>query len=191
MEAAVQPVPQKPVVPSSVLGMMIFATAEVMFFAGLISAFTIIRSRVMPELWPPPGQPRLPAEATALNTAALLLSGALLVASQVRFRRAGPAASPLVLASLALGAVFVGLQGYEWVKLLGQGLTMTSSSLGSFFYLIVGTHGVHAVVALLLLAWAWLRLRRDALSPSRFYAVQALWYFVVGMWPIIYARVYF
>src|SRR5688572_31524505 len=36
--------------------------------------------------------------------------------------------------SLILGATFVALQGAEWVALLAQGLTLTSSSHGAFFY---------------------------------------------------------
>ena len=46
---------------------------------------------------------------------------------------------------MLLGAFFVVFQGAEWLALIGQGLTLTSSALGSFFYLIVGSHGLHAV----------------------------------------------
>ena len=63
-----------PVVPTPVLGMLIFVIAETMMFAGLISAFTIVKAGALG--WPPPGQPRLPVEATAFNTAVLLLSAA-------------------------------------------------------------------------------------------------------------------
>jgi heme/copper-type cytochrome/quinol oxidase subunit 3 len=35
---------RNPVVPNGVLGMLIFVVAEVMLFAGLTSAFTIIRA---------------------------------------------------------------------------------------------------------------------------------------------------
>jgi len=43
-------------------------------------------------------------------------------------------------AALVLGAFFVVGQGLEWLALLRHGLTLTSSQLGSFFYLIVGLH---------------------------------------------------
>src|SRR5271169_7234991 len=64
--------------PNSVLGMIIFVATEVMFFAALMSAHTIARATVLGGVWPPPGQPRLPVERTAINTAILLLSGILL-----------------------------------------------------------------------------------------------------------------
>ncbi len=180
------------VLPNGVLGMLIFITAEVMFFAGLLSAFTIVRASNMPVSWPPPGQPMLPASATAINTGALLLSGVALFFAHRAFQKDKQRGGLVPMAiSLALGVTFVGLQGLEWVSLLGQGLTMTSSTLGSFFYLIIGVHGVHAVAAIGFLAFALLKLRAGKLQPNTFYTTQAFWYFVVGMWPVIYARVYF
>jgi heme/copper-type cytochrome/quinol oxidase subunit 3 len=179
---------REPLVPNGVMGMLIFVTAEVMLFAGLISAFTIIRSVAV--TWPPPDQPRLPLAATGVNTAALLASGIALFRAHRVFQRDRQAARrPLGLA-LLLGAFFVVFQGAEWVRLIGQGLTLTSSSLGSFFYLIVGLHALHAVAALALLAGTYRRLQRGWLASSRLAAAEVFWYFVVGLWPILYAVVY-
>ncbi len=187
------PVPErrKPVVPSAVLGTLIFVIAEVMFFAGLISAHTISRAGSLPGLWPMPGQPTLPAEATALNTVLLLLSGAVLFFGYRLWKKQSPVAHWVTLAAWGLGAAFVALQGVEWVALLSQGLTLRSSPLGSFFYLIVGGHAVHALAALVAMFWAWMQMARGQLTSGFFFGVQTFWYFVVLMWPVIYARVYF
>ena len=67
---------RQPLVANSVMGMLLFVIIEAMLFAGMISAFTIIRSGAM--IWPPPDQPRLPIERTAINTAALLASDDLM-----------------------------------------------------------------------------------------------------------------
>jgi heme/copper-type cytochrome/quinol oxidase subunit 3 len=181
---------RKPVVPSSVLAMIMFVLTEIMMFAGLISAFAIVRTHAPGGMWPPPGQPRLPVEETAFNTAALILSGVLLYFAQRAFARKGKTTGRLLLASILLGALFVALQGREWVEMLGVGLTMTSSTHGSFFYLIVGVHGVHAVVALGAMAWAWLRSNKGALLSHQLWTVAVFWYFVVGVWPFLYVRVY-
>ncbi len=179
---------RSPLVPSGVLGMLIFIAMEVMFFAGLISAFAIIRGGAV--VWPPPGQPRLPVEETAFNTAALLLSGAMLFAARRAFRCDRQRAKTPLLVSIFLGAFFVLFQGVEWVSLIGEGLTLTSSSLGSFFYLIVGLHGLHAVIALGLLWFTWLRLQRGWLVSSQLAVAEVFWYFVVGVWPVLYLTVY-
>jgi cytochrome c oxidase subunit 3 len=179
---------REPVVSSSLLGMLLFIASEAMFFAGLISAFTIVRSGA--PVWPPPGQPRLPLEETALNTAALLVSGVLLIFVRRAFNRRRQNAEKPLLVAMGLGAFFVVFQGVEWAALLREGLTLTSSSLGSFFYLIVGIHALHAVAALGLLVRTYVRLRRGWLASSQLAAAEAFWYFVVGLWPILYMRVY-
>jgi cytochrome c oxidase subunit 3 len=168
--------------------MLIFVAAEVMFFAGLISAFTIIRAEA--PIWPPPDQPRLPIERTALNTMALLFSGVALAIGQRAFTRDRRAARAPLLVAMLLGGFFVLFQGAEWWALIRQGLTLTSSSLGSFFYLIVGLHALHAVVAIGLLTAAWWRLQRGWLAQSQLVTAAVFWYFVVGLWPVLYGVVY-
>ncbi len=177
-----------PLVPNAVMGMLIFVFTEVMFFAGLISAFAIIRASTF--TWPPPGQPRLPVEETAVNSVALLLSGAFLIVAHRAFRLDPSRAKAPLLVSVLLGAFFVVFQGFEWLALLREGLTLTSSNMGSFFYLIVGLHALHAVVALSLLVSAWLRLSRGWLGSTQLAAAEVFWYFVVGVWPILYLTVY-
>jgi heme/copper-type cytochrome/quinol oxidase subunit 3 len=170
--------------------MLVFIFTEVMFFAGLISAHTIVRSQVAGQLWPPYGQPRLPVEETAFNTLALLASGVVLVLAWFAFRRDANGARIPLLLSILLGTVFVGFQGVEWVALLSEGLTMQSSTYGGFFYLIVGTHAFHAVGALGALVWAFYRLDREMLAASQLATVSAFWYFVVLVWPVLYWQVY-
>jgi cytochrome c oxidase subunit 3 len=173
---------------NGVLGMLLFVITEIMFFAGMISAFSIVRASSA--IWPPPDQPRLPFEATAFNSVALLASGALLIWTQRRFAEDRNSARLTLIASIALGSFFVVFQGFEWVSMIAQGLTLTSSSLGSFFYLIVGMHGIHAIVAIGFLLRIWLRLERGQLQPSQLATAGVFWYFVVGAWPIIYWQVY-
>jgi len=181
--------PSRPqLVPSSVMAMLIFVFTEVMLFAGFISAFSIMRGTAL--VWPPPNQPRLPVAETAFNTAVLLASGVALAGAHRLHRRSPQRARLPLLAAVLLGGFFVVFQGREWVRLVAQGLTLTSSALGSFFYLIVGLHALHAVAALGVLAYAWRRLERGWLPPSVLGAAEVFWYFVVGIWPLIYWRVY-
>lgn len=191
MNERVAPRARRNVVSSAVLGTLFFVVAEVMFFSGAISAFTISRSGALPGTWPMPGQPRMPAEATLLNTVLLLLSGLVLFFAHRLYRKQSPIAHWVTLCAWGLGASFVALQGVEWAGLLANGLTLTSSPLGSFFYLIVGSHAVHAVVALIALGYAWSQMARGTLNPGLFFGAQTFWYFVVVLWPVIYARVYF
>jgi heme/copper-type cytochrome/quinol oxidase subunit 3 len=182
---------RREVVPAGVLAMLLAVSVEVMFFAGLISAFTIARAGAGAEHWTTPGDPLLPAASTLANTVALLLSGVFVAVAHLQYRRGSATTGRTLLAAWVLGALFVVLQGREWVGLLSQGLTMQSSGLGAFFYLIVGAHGLHALVALAALLAAWYRLTNGTLTASFLYGVETFWYFVVLLWPIIYLRVYF
>ncbi len=175
--------------PHGVFGMLIFVVTEIMLFAGLISAFVV--GKAATPIWPPPGQPRLPVEATAFNSAALILSGVFMLLAYWAFHRGDREKTRYaVWLSFLLGAVFVVLQGREWIALLSQGLTLNSSNLGGFFYLIVGIHGLHAFAALCLLGFVAFRLHRGRLTPGLMGAVEIFWLFVVGIWPILYTVVY-
>jgi heme/copper-type cytochrome/quinol oxidase subunit 3 len=169
--------------------MLVFVSAEVMFFAGLASAFLIAKAGSI--AWPPPGQPRLPVEVTAFNTAMLLASGGLLLLAGRAFagrdlRRTGV----LMAGAVGLGAFFVALQGFEWLRLIRFGLTLTSSTYGAFFYLVVGVHALHVLGALVALARVAANLRAGTLARDTLQAVSVLWYFVVGLWPFLYVLVY-
>lgn len=183
------PTRREPILPNGVLGMLIFVATEVMFFSGLISAFVIGKSNAVGG-WPPPGQPRLPVEETALNTAALLASGVILYAANRAFKRGSASTKRFLLISIALGGFFVLFQGAEWVALIGEGLTLTSGQLGGFFYLIVGAHALHVVAGFAVLLYTYHKLSQGDLDRFRFWPAQIFWYFVVGVWPILYWQVY-
>ena len=175
---------------NGVMGMILFIFVEVMLFAGFISAFVIVKARAPGSVWPPPGQPRLPFERTAVNTTALIASGVVLLLAHRAYQRGKTAISGWLALATALGAAFVALQGAEWAALLQEGLTLTSSTYGSLFYTIIGAHALHAVVAICALGWTWTRLRRDRLRKEALSVVALFWYFVVLVWPFLYFQVY-
>ncbi len=184
---------KKAVLPNAILGMLIFIGTEVMFFAALISAFIALRTGET--FWPPAGQPRLPIEATAFNTLVLLGSGVVMYRAGKAFAMPFLAgrAPKLLMASILLGAFFVLFQGYEWVRLIGFDLTVSSSLYGSLFYVIIGAHALHVTAALCFL----ISIHRKLSSAERleteaeiFAAARIFWYFVVGIWPVLYGLVY-
>jgi cytochrome c oxidase subunit III len=187
----VHPAPRerRQVAPNEVVGTMFFVLTEIMLFGGFISAFTISKAQFA--AWPPPGQPRLPVELTAVNTALLLLSGALIWWAGRKFDREGPRSARMpLLAGAALGCTFVVVQGFEWVRLLADGLSFVGSTYGSFFFLIVGMHSIHVVAGLTVLLFQTVALFREQLRTESFWAFRLFWYFVVLLWPALYWKVY-
>lgn len=185
--------PARTGVGNAYLGMVAFLGAEAMFFAGLIGAFLVFRygSRV----WPPPFQPRLPLGVTAVNTAILLLSAFTMVrASRAWRRRSRPGLSRNLVATCVLGAAFLLVQGSEWVRLIRFGLTISSGVYGGTFYTLIGFHGLHVLGAVVWLVSVFFGLRRAAAFLPRHGTRLALcamyWYFVVGLWPVLFGLVY-
>lgn len=181
-------------IPNGVLGILFFLTTEVMFFAGLISAYLVNRAGVR---WPPIDQPRLPVEMTTVNTFILLSSAVTLFLFWKNFNKALSENFPLkiswLLLTIFLGAIFISIQGNEWIKLLSYGLTTTSSIYGAFFYTIIGAHGFHVLIGIALLLYSFFKIK-NSFSPQdskNIVAVCSLyWCFVVGIWPVLYVLVY-
>lgn len=174
------------------LGMLIFLTFEATFFIGLIWAF--LSFRVGTDLWPPVGQPRLPTIVTWVNTTFLLLSG-YTMRSALRAIRVDDAQGLRrgLSRSLLLGSTFLVIQGSEWVRLIRHGLTLAGGIYGATFYTVIGCHGVHvfgAVTWLLIVLLGVRGHRVSAMSHVRVTLCAMYWYFVVGLWPILFTLVY-
>ena len=117
----------------------------------------------------------------------------MLLGAVRRFAREGHTGRGHVLLAWAtlLGEFFVVLQGYEWLRLLHYGMTMTSGIFGACFFLLIGTHGLHAAAAVIAMMWLYVKARRNTLRLDQLQAMQIFWLFVVGIWPVLYALVYF
>lgn len=175
------------------LGLLIFLGTEVMFFAGLISAFLILRAGSV--AWPPPNQPRLPLFVTGLNTLVLLASAFTMYRAVQALRGSTTKAhtTAWLTTTLALGLLFLAVQGVEWVRLVQFGLTFNSSIYGGTFYTLIGAHALHVLAAVIALAFVVVRARRGYYSSENSRGLvlcRLYWFFVVGVWPALYVLVY-
>lgn len=191
MVAGTPPPRRRPPVENSVVAMAIFVSAEVMLFGGLISAFLILRAGSTG--WPPVDQPRLPVLLTLVNT--LILAATLPTmwqAADAERRRARADALYWLQITAVGGLVFLLIQGFEWVRLLGYGLRASRSLYAATFYTVVGTHGLHLLAAVVALSSLIVQMRR----ANRFAMVRSIdayrlyWCFVVAIWPVLYVLVY-
>ena len=190
--------PAPPVRPNAPLGsnawlaVLMFLGAEAMFFAGLIGAFIVFR--VGATVWPPPFQPRLPVGVTGVNTVILLIS-AVTMRMSLTAARGGDAGRLIRFLGLTgvLGAIFLAVQGYEWVELIRFGLTVSSSVYGGLFYTLIGFHALHVFGALIWLLVVFALAIQGWFSREHHVGLQTCgmyWTFVVGLWPVLYGLVY-
>jgi cytochrome c oxidase subunit 3 len=174
------------------LGLLIFLGAETMLFAGLLSTFVLFRFAT--PVWPPATLPRLPVGVTGINTLILLYSAYTMWRAN-RAVRAGEQQGlvSMLLLTAVLGVIFLVVQGYEWVQLIRVGLYISSGMYGATFYTLIGCHGLHvcgAVIWLLSVLWRATRGRYTASHSAGVALCGMYWYYVVGLWPILYGLVY-
>jgi heme/copper-type cytochrome/quinol oxidase subunit 3 len=186
-----EPPRRQPLVTNARLALTFFIGAETMLFAGLMSAHVVLRAAAGE--WPPVGQPRLPVGVTAANSAALFTSAVAALAGWRAIRAGNRARLGRRLAAAALlGALFLGVQGGEWIRLVRHGLSL-SNTYGAGFAALIGLHAVHVAGGLLWLlyvgwrslGWHYSARRHEAVELSVIY-----WVFVCALWAALFPLVY-
>ncbi len=180
-----------PPVSNARLAMIVLIAGESMLFAGLIGTYLVFR---LSQAWPPPDLPRLPLGMTFLNTLVLFASVVPLTRALGAVRRDDRTALVRGLGTTALlGTTFLAVQGFEWVRLVRHGLTLGSSMYGATFYVLIGCHGAHVLIAVLWLGVTTLLAARGAFRAAHHTALEMCaiyWYFVCAVWVVLFPLVY-
>jgi cytochrome c oxidase subunit 3 len=192
---------------ASRLGMWAFLATEVMFFGGLFTGYAVYRN-LYPEAFHL-GSHHLDVTLGAINTAVLIgssLTMALAIrAAQVNSRKSTQVG--LLLATIALGTVFLVIKGFEyhhkWVDHLMPGPGFDVAAFGaegphariffSFYFVMTGLHAVHVLIgvglmiALACAAWrGWFTRRyHTPLEVGGLY-----WHFVDIVWIFLFPLLY-
>lgn len=105
----------------------------------------------------------------------------------------------LLVATIALGVVFLGFQGYEWGEFIQRGFYPLNipeggaSSFAAAFYTSTGFHGLHVAIGLVMLCLTWFRLEAGGFRAGRTFAVTAAswyWHFVDIVWVLLFITIY-
>jgi len=188
------------------LGMWAFLATELLLFGGLFAGFTVYRVQhgaVFAE-----AATHLDLTLGSINTALLLTSGLTLFAAEqaITDRHRGTGLL-FLLATTLLGAVFLGIKGYEWyaeashnlVPVLGwpfhyEGQSPAVAELFfNFYFIMTGLHAAHmlmgviALGAMVFLVGRW----RDAHKLDRQIRMVGLyWAFVDVVWIFVFTSLY-
>ncbi len=174
------------------VGMWVFLCSEVMFFSGLIGSYIVLRFGAS-QSWPAPGEV-LNVPVTAVNTFVLICSSVTMVKAFAAAEKGDQRGIKLyLLGTFLLGALFLGVQGYEYTELVGHGFTPASGLYGATFYTMTGFHGFHVFLGVVCLAWATIEALRGRWSASNHHGIEVLglyWHFVDLVWIILFTIVY-
>jgi heme/copper-type cytochrome/quinol oxidase subunit 3 len=168
--------------------MVLVIATEAMLFAYLLFGYYYLWSMAA-RPWPPDGAPRLTLAAP--NTVLLLASSATMWWAERGIRHGAPRRLKIgLLATFALGAVFLAIQGVEYSR---ETFGPRSHAYGSMFYTITGFHGAHVAVGLLMNVVVQVRAWLGHFSAERHLAVTnaaMYWHFVDAVWLAVFATFY-
>jgi cytochrome c oxidase subunit III len=188
--------------------MWIFLLSDTFVFSCFLTGYMTVRmSNTAP--WPNPsevfalniGGTSVPLILIAIMTFVLITSsGTMAMAVNFAYRRDRTRTAMLMFATAALGACFVGMQAFEWTKLIVEegvrpwGNPMGAAQFGSTFFMITGFHGLHVsagVIYLLIVARRVLRGRYEKSGNYQIVEIAGLyWHFVDLVWVFIFALFY-
>jgi cytochrome c oxidase subunit 3 len=97
-------------------------------------------------------------------------------------------------ATIALGAVFLGFQVYEYVHAYSDlNLKLSSGVFGSTFYMLTGFHGFHVTLGAIMLTVILFRSIKGHFKPESHFGFEAVawyWHFVDVVWLGLFIFVY-
>ena len=161
-----------------------------------------------PVTWPMPYRMLvnpLSIDLTALNTFILICSSVTMVLALAAIQRGDKVKLSLyLLATIAIGSTFLGIQVYEYYQLMEghrysigvstDGHFRPSSSLfASCFFTMTGFHGAHVTGGVILLTAIWLRSLFGGYSSASYASVEIAglyWHFVDLVWILLFTVVY-
>ena len=99
-------------------------------------------------------------------------SGTMALAVNMGYRKNRKATFWLMVATAALGASFVGMQAFEWTKLIAEGVRpwenpFGAAQFGSSFFMITGFHGMHVSAGVIYLLVIAFRVKERFLRKTR------------------------
>ena len=139
--------------------MWTFLASDVMFFGAFIATFLVYRNRSLEGPYP---NQVLDIPVTSVSTFVLLMSSLAMVLALDGIRRNKKTVGRLwILATAALGSVFLGFQVFEFNEFVHLGLTPQTNLFGTTFFILTGLHGTHVTLGVI-----WLLLMALVFSPS-------------------------
>ncbi len=175
------------------VGTIIWLSSELMFFSALFAMYFTLRA-VNPEVWIEEVE-KLAIPFSAFNTTVLVLSSVTCQLGVFAAERGDvKKLRKWFTITFLMGAYFVGAQIYEYIKLVHEGLTLSSSAYGSAFYLTTGFHGLHVTGGLI--AFVFVLARTYATKHfTHGQATSAIvtsyyWHFVDVVWIGLFAVIY-
>ena len=187
--------------------MWIFLLSDTFIFSCFLVSYMTVRMTTV-EPWPNPSEV-FALEAFGIPVPLLLIaimtfilissSGTMAMAVNRGYKRNKKAVFWLMFVTAIFGASFVGMQAFEWSKLIfEEGIRpwtnpMGAPQFGSVFFMVTGFHGLHVSAGVIYLLVIAFRVRAGKYDHTDYEIVEITglyWHFVDLVWVFIFAFFY-
>jgi len=187
--------------------MWIFLLSDTFIFSCFLVGYMSVRMTSTAE-WPMTsevfaltiGGHHIPLVLIAIMTFILITSsGTMAMAVNYGYRRQRKKAAILMLVTAFFGLSFVGMQAFEWTKLIVEegvrpwGNPMGAPQFGAVFFMVTGFHGFHVSIGVIYLIIVALKVLRGDYEQRGYEIVEITglyWHFVDLVWVFIFAFFY-
>lgn len=175
----------------TVFGFWVYIMSDCILFATLFAVYAVLSGSFAGGITP---KELFDLNLVAVGTAALLISSftfgmAMLSAHKQNMK----ATISWLVATLALGLSFLGLEMYEFYHFSSEGATPQTSAYWSAFYALVATHGLHVFAGCIWMLVLFGHFKRDGFSEdnmARLSCLSLFWHFLDIIWVCVFSVVY-
>lgn len=173
------------------LMMFLVISTEAVFFLSLIVAFVYYS---LTSGFNPQATQQLSLMTTGAFSVLLLASSFTFWRAEVSYQRGQVGGlKGWLLATIALGGIFLAGQGWEYWHLFVRDFTLSKGIFSTSFYTLTGFHVLHLLIGLIMLGVVfWLAVLGDFDHPnsSLIPTVGIYWHFVDAVWVLVFTVVY-
>jgi len=184
------------------LGMWLFILSELILFGGMFILYATYRYKNPADFHH--ASKELDVILGTLNTIILLTSSLCIAASISAVRKGERKLSMyLLMATMALGLVFLVNKGFEWTTKIEHGIYPNSPALLArpkgeilffgLYYIMTGLHGLHVLVGVCVFSIMLVLFVKDKLNQRRFIPLEnsgLYWHLVDIIWIFLYPLFY-
>lgn len=186
------------------VGTMVWLASELMFFAILFAMYFSLRGN-LPTQWAERTE-QLNVPFAAANTLVLVISSVWCQLGVWKAERGQVARTGRLLdlkgwgmrewyvLTYVFGSIFIAGQVYEYAHLVHEGITLSTDSYSSIFYLATGFHGMHVtgglIAFLLIIGRTFTTRRYTHLQETGAIVTSYYWHFVDVIWIALFAMIY-
>lgn len=170
-----------------------FIVTDGLLFAGFLGAYGY--ARILALHWPEQSAVFSLKYIAAMTFVLISSSATMASAVDAARQKRRDIALRFVLLTAIGGAVFLGMQAYEWTHLIREGARLNANpwgdaSFGAYFFLLTGFHGTHVLTGVIVLLTTAIRSARGLTTADGVEIAGLYWHFVDLVWVFIFTLFY-